>query len=66
MELLEGGFLAFFSQPGMFLALIVEATNTSAFAVKFKTPGNMKSKTLHAYHSIKATKPHSQILSPSM
>lgn len=48
MELLEGGFLAFFSQLGMFLALIVEATNTSAFAVKFKTPGNMKSKTLHA------------------
>lgn len=58
--------MAFVSQPGMFLALIVEATNTSALAVKFETPGNIKSMTVHAYHSVQATKPHSQILPPSM
>lgn len=32
---LQGFFLAFVSQPGMFLALIVEATNISVLAVKF-------------------------------
>lgn len=57
--------MAFVSQPGMFLALIVEATNTSALAVKFETLGNIKSMTVHAY-SVQATKPHSQILPPSM
>lgn len=39
----------------MFLALTVETTNTSILAVKFKTPGNMKSMTVYAYHSIQAT-----------
>lgn len=59
-------FLAFLSQPGMFLALIVEATNASVLAVKFETPGTIKSMTVCSYCLIEVTKPSSQRLPASM
>lgn len=50
----------------MFLALIVEATNASGLAVKFKTPGNIKSVTVRGYHLREVTTPPSQRLPASI
>lgn len=58
--------MTFISQPGMFLALIVEATNASGLAVKFKTPGNIKSVTVRGYHLREVTTPPSQRLPASI
>lgn len=63
---LKGFFLAFLSQPGMFLASIVEATNTSVLAVKCKTPGNIKSMIVRGYGMTEVTKTPSQRLPASI
>jgi len=50
----------------MFLALIVEATNTAVLAVKFQTPGNIKSMTARGYGLTEVTKPPSHRSPASM
>ena len=64
METTRRGFFGISLPSGMFSALIVEATNVSVLAVKFKTPGNIKSMTVCGYCLIEV-KPPSQRLPAS-